>query len=145
MKNWPLLCIVLSGFLLAVNRDDQDYEYLSPNLINGKPVEAGTYKEVVSIASESDNGSAHCSATIVGPKVVVTAAHCGKTGGKSTFTLDGVEYTGKIERSDIYPGQDHDISIIILDNEVPMSAIGAYASIGGKAEKGFEKYLKEAA
>ncbi len=41
-------------------------------LINGKPVTKGTFKEVVTTHWDGF----HCTSTIVGPRVVLTAAHC---------------------------------------------------------------------
>lgn len=46
-------------------------------VIGGREAKPGEYPEVIRISS----GSAYCSATIVGPKVVVTAAHCTSEGG----------------------------------------------------------------
>lgn len=95
-------------------------------LINGKPVDPGTYKEVVRIRSDG----AGCTATVVGPRAIITAAHCAKTGGVATFTLDGKNYSATMTRSPVYPGQDHDINIGLVDQEVT----GVQpATIGGTA------------
>ncbi len=45
---------------------------LHPNLIGGRPVREGEYPEVIRISS----GRSYCSASIVGPRVVLTAGHC---------------------------------------------------------------------
>lgn len=98
-------------------------------LINGKPVEPGTFKEVVRIRS---NG-AGCTATVVGPRVIATAAHCARTGAEATFEVDGTEYTATITRSSLYPGKDHDIALGVTTKQITGVE---YASIGGTATKG---------
>lgn len=98
-------------------------------LINGKPVDPGTYKEVISI---NTNGSG-CTATIVGPKVIITAAHCAVTGATAKFKVDGVEYSAVMARSSLYPSQDHDVALGVVNTEIPN--IKPF-SVGGKANKG---------
>jgi hypothetical protein len=110
---------------------------LRPTLIGGTPVQPGTYKEVVNIRT----GNSGCTATVVGPKAAVTAAHCGANGATSTFKIDGKDYSGKITRSSLYPGRDHDIAVIVLTTEVPESVVGKYAHIGGAATQGTELTL----
>lgn len=102
---------------------------IRPTLINGTAVKAGTWKEVVYIKS---SGGA-CSATLVGPKVLITAAHCATTGSTVTFSLDGKKYSAKMTRSNLYPSQDLDINVGIIDSEV---ANVHPKTIGGKATKG---------
>lgn len=110
---------------------------IAPALINGKPVEPGTFKDVVRIQT----GSAGCSATVVGPKVVVTAAHCGGEGATSQFKLNGKTYSGKIDRSAIYPRQDHDVAVIITTQEIPENEVGKYAIVKGTVQVGTEVTL----
>lgn len=88
-----------------------------PTLIGGTPIKPGTWKPVVYIRM---NGAA-CTATIVGPKVVATAAHCIQTGEKATFTLDGKTYSGTGTRHPKYPGTDIDNALIKLTEAIPVS------------------------
>lgn len=97
-------------------------------IINGKPVEAGTYKEVPKISA---NG-ASCTATVIGPRVIVTAAHCANNDVMATFTIDGVNYSAKMKRSSLYPGQDHDIALGFTDKDIKVTPV----SVGGKAVVG---------
>lgn len=83
-------------------------------LINGTPVKEGTYKDVVSIRT----GSSGCTATLVGPRVLVTAAHCGNSGATTTFEYEKVKYSAVLTRSPLYPGKDHDVSLGLIEKEV---------------------------
>lgn len=102
---------------------------LKPVLINGVPVPAGTYKEVVRIKT----GNSGCSATVAGPRVLITAAHCGANGATSTTTIGSKEFSGKVERSSLYPAKDHDIAVVILSEAVDEASIGKFAAVGGVA------------
>ncbi len=98
-------------------------------LINGIPVGPGTWKEVIRIRSDG----AGCTATVVGPRTIITAAHCAKTGGTATFTLDGKDYSAVMTRSTVYPGQDHDVSLGLVTPEITgitPATIGGTASVG---------------
>ena len=99
-------------------------------LINGTPVKAGTFPQVVRI---NTNGSG-CTATLVGRNVLITAAHCAKTNDVSNFKLAGKSYQARITRSALYPGKDHDVSLGVLTENIP-SDINPI-SVGGVAEKG---------
>lgn len=98
-------------------------------LINGKPVEPGTWREVVRISSSGSG----CTATVVGPRVIVTAAHCASNGATATFKIGEIEYKAKITRSPLYTSKDHDIAVGITDTDI---AGIEPASIGGKAVTG---------
>ncbi len=99
-------------------------------LINGVPVKAGTFPQVVRI---NTNGSG-CTATIVGRNVIITAAHCAATNAESTFKLGGKTYRAKMTRSPLYPGKDHDINLGVVSENLPGEIWPV--SIGGIAEKG---------
>lgn len=97
-------------------------------LINGTPVPAGKFKEVIKI---STNGAA-CTATVVGPRVIITAAHCANNDANSTFTIDGTQYTAKMTRSSLYPSKDHDVALGTTTQVINVTPI----SIGGTAAVG---------
>ncbi|MBM4318053.1 MAG: trypsin-like serine protease [Deltaproteobacteria bacterium] len=102
---------------------------LGIRLINGKPVEPGTYEEVVRI----NTSGSYCTATVVGPKTIITAAHCAPNGATAEFKVKGVTYRAKIYRSNLFSSQDHDLSIGVTDQEI--TGIKP-ASIGGTAKTG---------
>jgi len=108
-----------------------------PTLINGQELDLAKWKYVVRITV----GSSGCTATVVGPKVALTAAHCGATGAAASFKIGTKSFTGKIERSSLYPGVDHDVSVIILDQEVAKADVDVFAIVGGTATNGTEYFL----
>lgn len=123
-KHFWILCV---GALLLTKTPSAE---AATRLINGKPVEPGTYKEVVNIKS----GNAGCTATVVGPRVIATAAHCARDGATATFSIDGTSYSAKMSRSPLYiAGDDHDIGLGVTSQEI--TGIEP-ASIGGTAETG---------
>jgi len=107
---------------------------IKPTLINGTPVQPGTWKPVVLIRT----GSAGCTATVVGPKAIVTAAHCAANGATSNFSLDGQSYSAKITRSPKYVGQNgHDLAMGLVTQEVNVKPY----NIGGTATVGMDIHL----
>jgi Trypsin len=75
-----------------------------PFLINGELAENPA---VVSIRV----GNSGCTATVIGKRTIVTAAHCARTGATAVFKAAGVEYRAKMVRSPLYPGEDHDVCL----------------------------------
>ena len=98
-------------------------------LINGKPVDPGTWTEVIRITS---NGS-QCTATVVGPRVIATAAHCAANGATATFTIGTTNYSAKMFRSPLYSTKDHDVAVGVTAQDI--TGIEP-ASVGGKASTG---------
>lgn len=111
-----------------------DNAFASTRIINGTPVPEGTHQEVVMLKV----GGSRCSATIVGPKVVLTAAHCVRNGGIGTFQVKGKKYSAKFSQSPLYSLNDHDIALGIVDRKIKRVIA---ASIGYEAQKGMEVTL----
>jgi hypothetical protein len=101
---------------------------IDPTLINGSEVKEPR-PEIVRL---SMNGAA-CTGTLVGPRVVMTAAHCIEDGQTATFAVNGKSYSGKGVQSNRYPEQDHDIAMVIVPEPI---VLDEYAEIGGKASRG---------
>lgn len=102
-----------------------------PTLINGTPVTPGSWKQTVRIQV----GNSFCTASIVGPKVLSTAAHCAATGATAKFTLDGVTYSAKMTRHPDYPRKDVDVCLGIIDKEITGIEYGVLPSSVDVAKK----------
>jgi len=100
-----------------------DFEYL---LIHGRVSRPNEFPEVVQIY----NATSSCTATIVGPRVILTAAHCAQTNTNVTFTHEGVSYTAIITRSDRYDSLDHDMALGLVDEFISTKYGIVYGSPG---------------
>ena len=99
------------------------------NIIGGETVELDKYPEAVYIT----NGTSGCSATLIGPRVILTAAHCVDDGRKITpkyFETNGYSYEATCTISDKYHSQDHDIALCYTNEDVNVE----WASIAGKGQ-----------
>lgn len=80
-----------------------------PVLINGNPVDKTKYPNVLRILSASGAG---CTASLIGPQAILTAAHCATTGETVSFTtVDGKSYVATMERFAQWPGTDLDLNV----------------------------------
>jgi V8-like Glu-specific endopeptidase len=79
---------------------------------------------LVSPTQYSDGTWLYCSATLISPTVVLTAAHCGEEGEAVTVTFDTAYqagdkvYEGTFHADPAYPGNQsdaHDIAVVVLD------------------------------
>jgi len=117
---------VLSALLFSAISQAQPFD-----LINGKPVDPGTYQEVIQIKT----GKSRCTATVIGPRVIVTAAHCASTGSVSNFLIAGKQYQAKITRHPGYPREDIDVALGVTDvviDVMPTSVGSVQVQIGDK-------------
>jgi len=114
----PLMAVGLS---MAARADER--------VVGGKPAGAGEFTEVVLVKV----GSAKCSGTLAGPRVVVTAAVCFKTGETAMMNIGGKAYTGKVTRNPVYPTTDHNVAFVLLTTEV--TGVKP-ATVGGTAKEG---------
>lgn len=84
-------------------------------LIGGTPIDRKKYPDVVRIT----NGSGYCTASIVGPRALLSAAHCMKDGQLVTFsTVLGDRYSARCTHHPEYKTADHDIALCHIDREV---------------------------
>lgn len=101
-------------------------------IIGGVEVPAGMHPEVIAISMDG----AQCTASLVGPRVIVTAGHCAETDAIAKFQVDGERYTARMIRSPLYPGKDHDVAVGIIDREVtgvaPFSLAAKAPEVGEK-------------
>jgi MYXO-CTERM domain-containing protein len=71
-------------------------------------------------AGKLTTGSSLCTATLIGKKTVLTAAHCVSPGSTHTFTTDdGKKYTGSAYRHEKYNDYqiNDDVAVVILSSE----------------------------
>lgn len=107
-----------------------------PVLIGGEVVPAGERPDIVNIRT----GSSGCTASVVGPRVLMTASHCGANGANSVFTTNGKQYSGKFYRSKLYPRQDHDVAVVVVSSDVDLGG-KPYSSVGGTPKVGDKVYI----
>lgn len=84
-----------------------------PTLHGGKEIKKGDLMFSVYIGN--------CTASIVGPKVIMTAGHCRDTGDSASFTLEGKKYSGKCYQHPQYskgPWLNNDFALCIMTSEI---------------------------
>lgn len=106
-----------------------------PTLIGGREAYKGEFPEVVYIRSTMDGKSANCTATIVSPRVIVTAGHCVSESGEiSPAKFDYVDFmvgkqvfTAWCHQAPLYRDslEDHDLAVCMSDRDLP----GPYAKV----------------
>lgn len=124
MRRAPIVGLLLLAFaqpVLAGEPDAIDSHGRSPLIAHGQPVDACGWPTTVSVS-----GAGQCSGTLIHPRVVVYAAHCG--GGPKTirFGEDALASAHSVTASDCraYPGyagdddQGHDWAYCLLDEEI---------------------------
>lgn len=130
------LLIAFAVLLIGVS------SFANTEIVDGQLADSALWPEVIKIASPVGGGSfSICTATIVGPRAVLTAAHCAKPGVKAEFKVNGKAYKVALTTSPNYkssgnaldPSTDHDIAIGLTDAEVTGIE---YASIGGNSTIG---------
>ena len=112
-----LLCIAL----LCLGANAQ----ADTSLIGGRDALPGEYPEVVYISS----GTSRCSATIIGPRTILTAAHCISNGGEirpASFVINQTVYKAKCQHHPLYNSRySYDFALCKVDKKLDV----AYASI----------------
>jgi len=86
-----------------------------PTLINGTPAQPGQYPATV----RSRQGSSACTATVIGERTLLHAAHCMSNGGSATFSVNGVSYTSRCTHHANYRGNSTaDWALCLIDKKV---------------------------
>ena len=91
------------------------YAWLIPTLIGGKPADPKDWPASV-YASMS---GARCSATVIGERVLLIAAHCVSNGGTASFSVGANNYTSKCTHSPYYKNNaTSDWALCVTNNKV---------------------------
>lgn len=97
-------------------------------LIGGKIAKPGMWPEVVYIT----NGKGACTATVVGPNVILTAAHCVKDGGDIrplNFVIEQTVYQAKCTHHPMYKDKySYDFALCKVNSNIDVQ----YASIANE-------------
>jgi hypothetical protein len=115
---------MLSLCLLAQAKTD-----INNHVINGTPVTDGTFNEVVNLIVNTTE----CSATVIGPRTILTAGHCATDGATGTFTISGHQYSALMSRNPLYPQTNDDLALGLTSEDiqgVQPASIGGTASVG---------------
>lgn len=127
--NWVLALLTFFGFFVHVFAFGDDYQVKTdvPVLINGSVVDRKDYPAIIWIGN--------CTATLVGPRTVATAAHC--TGSTVSFNVGSDKYTARCRKSTHYRNNaTADYSFCYTDREVvnvafdPINIDPTYVSTG---------------
>lgn len=136
MKSLFLLSVFVCLFGNAETIRKKFEGVINPTLINGEVIDSKERPDIVSIRT----GSSGCSASVAGPRVVITASHCGSNFATTVFSTNGKSYKGTFYRSKLYPRQDHDVAVIVTTEDVDLGG-KPYTSVGGVAKAGDKIYL----
>lgn len=99
----------------------------SPDLYGGRPITAGELPVSVYIGN--------CTATIVGPEVLLTAGHCRGNGSDVSFSVNNTRYTGKCVRHPDYDRGGYTNNDWSLCKFAPKISLPVYAYISARTLK----------
>ncbi len=108
---------------------------IKPSIINGTLAKTSEHSQVVAL---QDDTGGFCSATIVGPKTIITAAHCVPEDSSTEVTFDylGKNYIVTLTGNPLFgprSDQDFDIAVGVTNKEIKRAKP---MNIGGTAKKG---------
>lgn len=121
--------------LMQVSQLPQPVE---PKLINGKPARPADFPA----SFYQSSGVGRCTASLIGPKVLLTAAHCVSNGGTVKIKISATTFKGKCTHHEQWQDGDGDksadYSLCLLDKEIAgvtperLDLNGAGMNVGGK-------------
>lgn len=121
----------LADAMLQQEQDDQaeqhakhytETEQVESKLIGGEAVDPDDAPNVFNIT----DGRGLCTASLVGPDTIVTAAHCTRQNGQVRFRIGRTTVNARCEISPLIgQGQDHDIAACKLDRKLNLQQFTA--------------------
>lgn len=96
---------------------------------NGRLARKGEFPEIVLLHF----GETRCVGTIIGPRVILTSAHCANEFTRASFQVHQNQYRATFIQSPFWHNRQHDIAIGISNRNI---AGATYASIGGYLQTG---------
>ena len=99
-----------------------------PTLIGGRPALNGEFPEAVYI----NFGGSRCSGSIIGERVLLSAAHCANDNSIGYFQIDQQQYSARCNRHPLYPRTDIDLLLCRTNRKVHVrpTTIGDYVYRG---------------
>jgi len=128
-----LSCQDRAGQKREFNLSKLKIELFKSSQVNGEKIPWKEYTEVVNVLTSRGT----CTATIVGPRVAITSAHCEEDGHAVTLQTDYKEFEGVFEHSNYYDSVDHDLAVIILKESIPNYMIH-FATVTGSLTYGMK-------
>lgn len=92
--------------------------FAKPRIINGVPVPPGYFNEVVQFKANGGGGGT-CTATLVGPEMVITAGHCAPDKSSVKVKVGAKEIEGTFYRHPDYQQFDYDVALVHLKTALP--------------------------
>lgn len=91
---------------------------VEPKLINGRPARPADFPA----SFFQTSGVGRCTATLIGPNALLTAAHCVYSGGTVTIKISATKFIGKCTHHEDWQNGDGDVSadyaLCLLDKEI---------------------------
>lgn len=129
---WIIITIALLWSGVALSGENQ-------TLIGGTEAQPGEFPEVVYIKHQIETGRwARCTSTIIGPRVILTAAHCVKDNGEISpagfhnetaleFQVGQKVFKAQCKQAPLYRDnkEDHDVALCVTDRKMDVK----YASV----------------
>lgn len=100
------LCKIIAALIILTlsNLSFGKNMVFEPHIINGQPVLSGHYSEIVFLHMADHK----CTATIIGPRTLITAGHCIFVSPNTWFEFKGEKYSAFFYQSPIYIEQAQD-------------------------------------
>lgn len=113
-------------------------EVYSPSLIGGQPATPEDFPGVF----YTRQGNSRCTGTVIGPRVVATAAHCVSNGGSLSLTYKDVVYSGRCTHASQYSGNSTaDWALCLLNDAIPDAIAETINTDGSRLSRGNDLML----